>query len=697
MANDSIEVTLGGIPLDSFGTIRWRISAGVEPVQEVYEVLKETADKLLALKDEPQTLKFEVPGRQPVTFQGVWILSAAPGSRPDTMGILVSDLRWRFSRKLIKRHFNIRRRTGARRRLGPEGTPIQVAPVTDDIDFQAWSLMKPDGTPAGGASGSTGLVRWTPKAAIENVLKELADGEGNAFDYSINEGAITAELSFEMVELADQGPEALSRLLSYIPSTDLYVDKDGRVVLFSRLDGSETAEITNRIPYVEGAIPKFINFEQVRPKEVHVYFTPEIEVRFDASGTTTEDGRFLTNVLPLPDPNTEMRGQNFVQGTWFPFSQTLYNAWNATVAARIPMDETVINALWWAGKLQQLYARFGEIQPLELWAQRVAAIHNHYRQTYQINRRWMDRMHSIRNYRVGILDPENGTRAPAQAFTDYCIRADDLTVRVQNVGNLGMNIFGYNALLKDAKAAPVEIQLLDTDIGIVHLNYVSDPWGISAELIPSAVDNIPTADISNLSRPLWWHGAKISGGSPAMPQLHSTHQVAVVLTAAPAAPNDKRQMYKRVVTLAEVQNVPGVGLGAAKGPPMEVWVGPLITARFMWSDAYAPQIEAAFGVGGLEEANLEPLLVNGDDVEAVAKAFAADVYSRFTNRWQGGMSMMLDEHVNPAGNLLEVSHAIEASGLPHTSFTLPAERVRLDPWGHLPASTRRIVMREVQP
>lgn len=696
MADDTgTEITLGGHHLDAVAPIRWRIAAGTEPVQEVIEVHQKTAELLLALKEEPQTLTIKIGDRPAESFNGIWILTAAPGSRPETMGILLSDLRWKWSRKLIKRTFNWRRRSGARRRIGPEGTPIQIAPVNDDVDFQPWSLMTPDGKPA--VLGGTGTVRWTPRAALENVMGELAAGDGFAFEWDIPEDAIPQTTSFEMVDLIDQGNQALSILLSYMPSTDLYVDRQGKVIFFDRLSGQEFQGIANAIKYMGGPIPKFINFEQIRPKEVHVYFTPEIEVRFDFGGSTTEDGRFLRNVLPLPDPNTTINGKEYVQGTWHEFSTGLYAAWNATVAARIPISEAAINLWWFAGKLQQLYAKFGELNPLELWAQRVNAIHNHYRQTFQINRRWMDRMQSIRNYRVGILDTENGTRAPSQAFTDYCVRADDLTVRVQNVGNLGFNIFGYNALLKDAKAAPVDVQLLDSDIGILHLDYVADPWGISAEIIPSAVDNIPTADISDLTRPLWWHGAKISGGAPAMPQLHSTHQVAVVITAAPAAPNDLRQMYKRVVTPAEVQNRPGVGIGAAKGPIYEVWIGPQVTARFMWSDGHAAQIEAAFGAGGLAETDLEPLLVNGDDVEAMALNKAAEIYSRFTNRWQGGLATMLDGSWEPRGNLLEVAHTVETNGKPQTSFVLPAERAALDPWANLPASVRAVVKREVQP
>jgi hypothetical protein len=703
MANEAVSVTLGGIPLDSFAPIRWRLAAGVEPVQEYIEVHYKTAEALLALKDEPQTLVIDIPGHTKATFEGIWILSAAPGSRPDTLGVLISDIRWKWSRKLIKRSFNIRRRSGARRRLGPNGTPIQVAPIADDIDFQPWSLMKPDGTPANG--GGDGLVRWKPKDALKNVMTELAasDDPGGAptFAFDIPEDAIVGEASFEMIELIDQGGAALGRLLTYVPPTDLYVDKGGRVVFFNRLSGLEFDEINGNIPYVSGPVPKFIPFDQVRPSRVEVYFTPELEVRLDsvlAKSSVTADDRMLTNVLPLPDPNTTIDGRTYSQGTWYPFGQELYDAWNATFGHQKPINDEMICRLWWEGKMQSYYSHLGSLGALENWPARVAAVHTHYRQTYQIARRWMDRMHSIRAYRVGILDPENGTRAPSQAYTDHCIKANDLTIRFAGDNwARGVNVLGYARLLKDAKAAPAEVSILDGDIGILRVDYQVDPWGVTADVYPSAVDDIPTADISDLTQSLWWYGAKLSGGGVGPPKLKASHRLAVVITAAPAAPNDKRQMYKRVVTPAEVQHIPGVGLGAAKGPVWQVWVGPQITARFMWSDDYAHVIDAAFGAGGLADVDLEPLLINEPDVDAVAKAIAAEVYSSFTNRWQGGMQTMVNANVEPKGNLLDVAHTVETDGTPHTSFSLPAERARLDPWANLPASTRRIISREVQP
>lgn len=714
MTSEMISATLGGVPLEAFGNIQWRIAAGPEPVKEVFEVSEDTGRRLLTgSASDPKTLKIVYPGGRETIFDRLFVLARTPGTRPDTMGILVSDIRWRWSRKLIKRSFNIRRRSGGRRRLGPEGTPIQIAPVADDIDFQPWSLMSAfqagDGGGGGGGAGSTGTrIRWTPIEALRNVMQELAADEGVTFEFDLDEGAVPQSASFEMVELADPGPEALARLLTYMPGTDLYVDRTGRVKFFNKLSGEESIAVSAATPqYVSGQSPRLIDFSEIRPSRIDVYFTPEIEIRFDTGTTVTDEGRFMQNVLPLPDPNTSIGGKQFVQGTWFPFGDRLYNAWNTPTAdAPAPPDgvpqlnDDTINLYWFMDRLHQLYDRLGDFNPFQAWAQRVEAIKAHYRQTYQINRRWMDMMHSIRAYRVGILDPENGTRAPAQAYTDYCIRPNMKTMfRSPIQGALGVNVFGYNSRLSAARAAPALVEILDSDLGILRLNFQTDPFGLTNQIIPSAVDNLPSCDIANLNRPLFWSGARISGGSPAMPQLHSTHQVAVVITAAPAAPNDVRQMYKRTVTPAEIQNVPGIGVGGgSNGPPWQVWVGPQITARFMWSDAYSEVIAAAFsGITGSIGDQLGALLVNQDDVDNVAQAVAKSIYAKFTDRYQGAMSTALNHDIEPRGNLLEVVHGLSAAGLPSTTLTLPAERAPFDPWANLPASTRRIIMREVQP
>ncbi|HKS16982.1 MAG TPA: hypothetical protein VJU16_06700, partial [Planctomycetota bacterium] len=518
--------------------------------------------------------------------------------------------------------------------------------------------------------------------------------------------AVKQQLSFEGIQLADPGPEALARLLTYTPGTDLFVNNEGQVVFFDKLSGLESEMIAiGEPPLVQGTVPKFVNFDRLRPSQIDVYFTPEAEIRFDTGLTVDDEGRFIFNVLPLPDPTTIIGGQALIAGTWYPFGSKLYSAWNTasegapTPPAGIPpLDDKAINQYWFMDKLHQMYSRLGDFNPYQLWAQRVEAVKAHYRQTYQINRRWMDRMHSIRPYRVGILDPENGTRAPSQAYTDYCIRPNMKTMLRSPVqSTLGVNIFGYTTgPLSGAKAAPAIVQLLDDEVGILHLDYRLDPFGLTSQLIPSAVDNLPSCDIANLNRPMFWSGARISGGAPNMPALHSTHQVAVVITAAPATPNDVRQLYKRTVTPGDVQGVQGVGGGQASGPPWQVLVGPIITARFMWSDSHAGNIAAAFSGGGVSSDLLEPLLINRDDVEAVAKAVAAKIYAMFTNRFQGGMSTLLNQDIEPKGNLLEVSHGIGVDGKPVTSLFLPQERTPLDPMALLPASTRAILFREVQ-
>ncbi|HKS17362.1 MAG TPA: hypothetical protein VJU16_08620, partial [Planctomycetota bacterium] len=160
MTSDMLNATLGGVVLDAFGPVGWGLRAGVEPVERIFEVHQSVADQLLTVSiNTPLTLRIEWPGGRQAQFQGLYVLGKTGSSRPDTVGIRVADLRWKWRRKLIKRSFNIRRRSGARRRLGPNSTPIEVAPVADDIDFQPWSLMPSSvGVAGGGIAGGVGTV-----------------------------------------------------------------------------------------------------------------------------------------------------------------------------------------------------------------------------------------------------------------------------------------------------------------------------------------------------------------------------------------------------------------------------------------------------------------------------------------------------------------------------------------------------------
>lgn len=702
-----IQAKLAGEFIDKLDAISWPIRSGVDPAMQTFEVVNETWQRLRAKIGTAVDLEFNDPGGRRSFFSGLRILGNAAGSRPDTTGVVVADCRWLWRRKFIKRNFNIRRRSGARRRVGPEGIPIEVGQIADDIDFQTWSLDPGDGTLD---SIARGRIRWTAYSALRNVMDELSENQA-LFSYRIPEN-FRQQLPFEGVELADPGPEAIARLLALIPGTDVFVSGDGVVIFYDKLDGRESPEIDKGMPaMMAGVHPKFITFEGVRPSAIDVYFQPEIEIRFNSevgANPTVVKGditRRLINVLPLPDPNLNVGGKTFVQGTWIPFNSALYAAWNIpTDVAPLPatgipqISDAVIRQYWFIDALHRMYDGLGDWNPFQVWAQRVEAVKTHYRQTYQLPREWLDRMHSIRATRIGIVDPETGTRAAAQAFTDYCIRPNTRTILRSPIQQfLGVNVFGYAADLAQAKSAPAVVSIPDADVGIIRLDYVLSLFGLTSQLIPSAVDNLPTADIANLNNPLVWAGARVTSMPTAsMPALAANHRVAVVISAAPAFPNSVGQMFKVRVTPQEAAPILGAPIGECNGPVWQMGVGPIITARFMWSDQHAHLIDAAFGTGGADIQRLEELLVNRDDVQNMAKAVAASVYSMFKDRWQGGMVTQMNDQIKPAGNLAEVNHTLTMGDQLLTTLSLPPERARMDALAMLPASTRRILFREVQ-
>ena len=57
------------------------------------------------------------------------------------------------------------------------------------------------------------------------------------------------------------------------------------------------------------------------------------------------------------------------------------------------------------------------------WGSRIGAIQQHFRRTYRIEKKVVDRLRSIKAIRFGTIDPVSGTRAPATAYQDWAVIA----------------------------------------------------------------------------------------------------------------------------------------------------------------------------------------------------------------------------------------------------------------------------------
>jgi hypothetical protein len=291
----------------------------------------------------------------------------------------------------------------------------------------------------------------------------------------------------------------------------------------------------------------------------------------------------------------------------------------------------------------------------------------------------------VRPVRAALVNVERGTRAPAEAYCDYTRRPSAWGLARAGAINpsQGWAVRGYADRLEDGHVAPAKVTVLDPVNGVFRVEPALDPWGLADAIIPGypAKGFVPSqAGESDANRTgddayLLW-----SGGS-----LDPNFELAVVLTAVPAAPNDTRRFHSVEIGSTDVGMI-------GYGPPVTVRVYPgVMTARFAWSDD-AESRDAIIGslMGTAERP--AALLVNREDVEGVARATALRVADMFLPRLAGAATVDLDPEMRPTGAMGSVTHAL-VGGATITRGLATGVRVPSDILRYAPASLRRVLLR----
>jgi len=693
----SIKVSLNDVPLSALSVVTWRLTGGTQPEQQVFMFDHSTGANLVKVDvNKEVTLKIQ-DGNIVKSFKRLNILRAMPGDSPLTRGVLVSDRRWRLSRKHIYRRYNIRRRTGDRRMSDPS-TFQSVVTLVDDEAYAPYSINPPF---------SINGRRWTARAVLEDVLEELDPGNWKII------ANITEQSPIENLELDDLGDAALNRILSYLPGIGIYMDAEGELTVYhTRNQGEVDAVETSGPEQAMGPHAEWIDNRSIRPKKLRLLFSPEYEIRIDSliEGDTFRADvpeRLMSNVLPIPDPILTVGDRQVVMGTWRGAAAVIA-AWNADrlSGSSEPLTIKAIRENWFFG-IWSHYTELGKLDIDRNWTTRIGTLRQHFRTTYQIHRPLIDMLASFRVERVAIVDEEGGRYARSPVLTDYCIVPEEMAkVRLTDALFLGLNIEGYpggpTVPLSEGISAPATLQIVDMDQGIIHISYALDPLGRLNTIIPSLVDNLPTADISNPTEPAAWDLTLLDKPGQGRPTLSVNHSVATVITAAPAAPNSSAQLYAVERTPEDVARFIQGDVSDAQGPTQDIRIrAGMETARFAWDDSRAQDIEIAIGLRpGRDDgatSTVNDLLVNRETIEAIADAVAARYYATTVNRYMGGKMVRFKPDIEPRGNISAVTHTVGQDGTAHTTLTLPQELQEVDFIALLPASVRRRIFREVQP
>lgn len=730
----SQHASLDDVPLLRAASIRWEQSVGVAPYVTTLFVHRSNLQKLLDKQGQPGRLVVgSGSGETGYTVEKVFVVSEAPSNAPFIAGVLVADVRWLWQRVWIRRHYNAVRKSGNRQML--EGGPVELNAIVDTFTFHAWSL-------------AGGKIRWKPLGVLQDVLKGVqkqmeaihagGKGKGSAMEFSVDLPLDVDSLPIEDLQLDDPGDAAILRALGNVPRAEVSVDLKGKVHVFDRLDfdaAKRQAKDLGPETVVGGHLVEVLQ-EKIRPSAIDVLFDRELELRWDAKveGGDGSDGSEevepgaagisnpdMVNVLPIPDLTLKVGNRTLYRGTWAPLPDVLA-AWNKDLkGAPLPLTIENLRKYWFYG-LWNIFTEIGKSEPRPDWVNRLSTLRAHFRQTYQLSRSWMDRIKSLRGYRVAVVDPVTGARAPTLVESDYCVQPSE-RVAVDAAQGKGINQFfmwenvkGYpdDGSIASGHPAPAYAQVVDEDLGIIHIAYRTDPWGLASCIHPSMIVNAageiggPTVDFryQSLARNSPIVDGSVKGTNDGI-LLSNHHRALVVLTAAPGAPNNERQLHRIRITPSDVaQIVPKASQGGS-GPVWQVRVpASTYTARFLWDDHLSKTLyPKVFGFGsfdpdqaGLDSDELDKgeLFQNRKECESIAKAVAAAVYTRLADHLQGRPVHHVHSGAEPKGNLASVAHRLDPDGRLLTELSIPPEVKPVDFFSLMDARTRALVLGLVQ-
>ena len=694
----------GGVLLDQAAPISWTMTRGTAPWVESLIFDKEQAKKITTGESYALSIEADVEGTtEKLEVKNLYAMAIAPSIDDFRTTWIVADERIFWRRRHVVRRYNIRTRTGSRRRVDPDGDiPEEIEPVVDDIFYKKFSLNN-------GAA-------WTATDILKDVLPEVLN-EGTSYRIV---GEFDDVRYVDNLEIDDQGDSALATVLSYISGAEIYLDKTGTVVVYNRYDLEKVrdlkADLDRERPRLEGTPPDvFQDLKNIRPSKVNVLFTVEQEMRFDSFNSETdpaslfgEDGRFCDNVLPVPDADLQLvGGEKVPQGTWITFEEA-FAAWNADKGDRniIDISHEEVRKQWMGPYLESYFGGMGTKAPSVSWIYRIAAIRRYYRRAYRINRLWTQKFYSLKPYRVSVLDLETGQFAASSVFMDWTVVFNErgIFANVKNGANVHLTFLSSpespNQKLSVNSATPATLQVVDPDLGIFMVDIKSDLLGHVSRTVPGRLLKGASMDAEEWGdKSYFTDGTSGDEGSPQSIAMDPLHRLTFVFSFVPGAPNSSDQLFSIPVDFADVEDyLPKElrGAGNATGPEWTIRAGPQIaTARFGWSESSKTEIVESLIGEGSDRSGLDFLLQNPRELEELAEAMSAGLYASMLDRIVMERTVVFYPDIEIVGNVARIVHTLDQNGLVTTHISAPDESPPIDPMALLSSGARRVFQRMV--
>lgn len=666
--------SLGGVTLRGSSSYDWEFRAGTVPVERLWRITARHAERFRGMLGQPQELVIKGP-RKTLRVQHVYPLEILPGPNPHLKLLRVADRRWLWPRRYVSGRMNERFATGTNFLANDSGL-IENAVLQPELRYRKATLHPP----------SNPATPWTPRQVVEYVFEQI----GQPIDIKASAAVLLNAETFEVQDLLldDRGHEAVDRALAYFAGVEVYIDRAGNAVLYRPLDNSGL-NILPRLArkQVTGADIEWVMRPEIAPGSIIVLITPELECRFNHSegASRTRDTNGLIQIAPSPDPSTVLTTGKRVARNSLVDQEVLFATWGAFGFLGEALSFSVLRKYGYAASvLEQMYGNNPQAVFDPVAAARIRAATQSWRRLYRIDEEFMGRLEAVRAVRAAVLNTETGQRAPSPAFCQYTRRpAARGFLRSLDEPNkqAGWAVEGYADRLEDAEIAPAEVRVLDPVTGVIRVEPQLDPWGHADAIMLGypEKDFVPTttgeSDANRTGDDAYaqWLAGPMAGD----------FKLATVLTVVPGSPNDLRRFHQI--------EIPSSRFGlAAWGPPLYVRVFPgVMTARFAWSDDRGDEIVSA--IKGTADLPLS-LMVNREDVEAVAEAVARREAEAWLPRLEGSVDVDLDPELAIESSISSIRHGL-FGGVTNTRVSAGAIRQARDIWAYLPASTRNFILK----
>lgn len=729
---------LDDFPLLNIDNLTWGPTEGVFPRTAVVNLLPEFADQLykyaksIACSRNPfVTLRMNYEGLGPLVFTKIYVTGYGPHSTPYFKQIKIADIRWTWPRKHIYSNYNVR--TKANDKFVDSTTNINVdnlqdipQDIFDNISYKSFS-MNPRPQDAGNKKQepfSLGDI-FEDLFEIHNAIAD--EDRSPRLKYNIPK-SIFKEL--DQIRREELRPDSsfqveMRRFLDLVPRIGIYPDNNGVIQFYDKLNGGEVKILNdiNTPPHVGGGVVEYVTNEVNIPRRIHVLYTPEMELRFDYTSTggvgsevpKVKEERFLENIIPNPVPFLEVNETRFGKAVKRKVYQGEYMEMQAFIDAvqSLPegfnVSEEKIRRHWMDGGMFRAWVYAGEVLDLDRdWRAIVGAIVASYRSMFRPNKNWRDKVINWKPSRVAIVDQATGYQTKSPIYTNYAL---EYSVRgIVATKKWIRNITGWNADIDQAERCPfANVSISDVENGIINIFYsdTSQTRQIS-RVFPSQVDNAPTLDLTDRTKPRFYNETSSTGVKPT---LTANHNLSVIVSGTPAGTNTGVSLFDDVVEIKDVSAGLRKRLDGACGQDWYLRVpASLATLRTVWSDKpkAVEAIEGAFGVfrgEGKDQQKKIPtlktmedlnLVLNRKEIRDLSLSMAEAFLTPFIHRYKGSKTGFFTKTF-PNGTIGEIHYGISSDGNPTVSIRIPDQIVKPNPLNGLPAGSRDFILHHVQP